>query len=904
MALRLALLQITLISSILFSQIKFEPIFEKKYSELPFNVRIENSGIYSISSYDVSDKEIAFKSYDNNLLYKFNRENSSLETSLSNYRYDAVIKSELYLAKGLNKSVEQPHNFKKVFSQNDFQLLADDNGIITSADGVVASVNVTPEKLEIYTQYLTNNYLTVTYPKTLAYASIIGIDRNNNHFIIVEEFESHIPLKVLRRILAINSAGNILSQLEIPNVKYLTLLKEFDIDTNGNLYHLYSTDEGITLFKISGLTVKSDNLLKYPNKLNKNIHFNNYVKTDEYLGDQPSGTELASSRLAAVKLGEIYVLHKYKTTSANLAPVNTTDPNGDIVRTPAWLIEGLNAKVPYKWGGFQTIAQFDAGLVAGKYAGDIHTSGVSTHAVGVDCSGFVSRCWQLTYHSATSMMPDITTQYSDWNLLKPGDAIHKVGHVRLFLERNPNGSFRIVEASARDWGVAYWSYTASDLATYTPRYYNNMESDFSLNRPTLQRAEIVTGNEIKLHWTLDTTNVTAIKIYSSKNGKDWTFLKTESPSANSTNIIQSNEHYSYRISTIISNSSQSEGNWSNVLSVKNNGSTEKILIVDGFERDNGSGSWQGPGHTFVSKYAEPLNLLNKNIESLKNNVLINSQISLSNYKSIYWILGDESTEHETFSNSEQTLVQEFLRNGGNLFVSGSEIGWDLSYRGTASDKSFYNDYLKAVYVADGSGGLNAEGISGSIFDGLSVRYGQTYEEDYPDVINVSGGSSLVFKYSNDKGAGIAYKGSFGNSSNQGAIIHFGFPVETIANDTLFNLLITKADNYFDGITGIESENLIPNEFTLYQNYPNPFNPTTTIEYFIPSIVKVDKSGKYTVVLRVFDVLGKEVFSLVNGEKSSGRQSIVFDAKNLSSGIYYYKLEVGNYHSTKKMIILK
>ncbi|MBX2975868.1 MAG: C40 family peptidase, partial [Ignavibacteriaceae bacterium] len=508
MALRLTLVQITFLSSILFSQINFETIFEKNYSELPFKVRIENCGIYSISSYDVSDNQIAFKSYDNNLLYKFNRENGSLETSISNYLYDAVIKSEVSLAKGLNRSLDQPQNLKKVFSQNDFKLFADDNGIITSVDGVIASVNVNPEKLEIYSQYLKNKSLVVSFPKTLAYASIIGIDRDNNHFLIVEEFESHIPLKVFRRILVINSLGNIISQLEIPNVKYLTLLKEFDIDTDGNLYHLYSTDEGITLFKISGLTVKSNNFHKYPNNFIKNIHFNNYVKTEEYSGDQPSWSELASSRLAAVKLGEIYVLHKYKTTSANLAPVNTTDPNGDIVRTPAWLIEGLNAKVPYKWGGFQTIAQFDAGLVAGKYAGDIHTSGVSAHAVGVDCSGFVSRCWQLTYHSATSMMPDITTQYSDWNLLKPGDAIHKVGHVRLFLERNQNGSFRIVEASARDWGVAYWSYTASDLATYTPRYYNNMESDFSLNRPTLQRAEIVNGNEIKLHWTLDTASVT------------------------------------------------------------------------------------------------------------------------------------------------------------------------------------------------------------------------------------------------------------------------------------------------------------------------------------------------------------------------------------------------------------
>ena len=137
------------------------------------------------------------------------------------------------------------------------------------------------------------------------------------------------------------------------------------------------------------------------------------------------------------------------------------------------------------WGGFSSLAQFDNGLAMGRYAGDINTDGVSAYSVGVDCSGFVSRCWQMSYHSSTSDMPNITTQYASWNDLKPGDAIHRVGHVRLFVEKMQNGSLRVVESAGRDWDVSYWTYTLSDLTTYTPRYYNNMVNDYSAQQPEL-----------------------------------------------------------------------------------------------------------------------------------------------------------------------------------------------------------------------------------------------------------------------------------------------------------------------------------------------------------------------------------------------------------------------------------
>lgn len=96
----------------------------------------------------------------------------------------------------------------------------------------------------------------------------------------------------------------------------------------------------------------------------------------------------------------------------------------------------------------------------------------------------------------------------------------------------------------------------------------------------------------------------------------------------------------------------------------------------------------------------------------------------------------------------------------------------------------------------------------------------------------------------------------------------------------------------------EVSDYIPSGYSLEQNYPNPFNPTTIITYTIP-----DASGAF-VSLKIYDILGNEIADLINEQKPEGRYQINFDAKNLSSGIYYYQLIAGNFVQTKKLLLLR
>jgi hypothetical protein len=98
------------------------------------------------------------------------------------------------------------------------------------------------------------------------------------------------------------------------------------------------------------------------------------------------------------------------------------------------------------------------------------------------------------------------------------------------------------------------------------------------------------------------------------------------------------------------------------------------------------------------------------------------------------------------------------------------------------------------------------------------------------------------------------------------------------------------------ITDVESTTELPSRFALFQNYPNPFNPVTIIQF---SIV-----NSQLTILKVYDVLGREVATLVNEVKQPGTYTVQWDASGVASGVYFYRLEAGSFTSVKKLLLLR
>jgi len=98
------------------------------------------------------------------------------------------------------------------------------------------------------------------------------------------------------------------------------------------------------------------------------------------------------------------------------------------------------------------------------------------------------------------------------------------------------------------------------------------------------------------------------------------------------------------------------------------------------------------------------------------------------------------------------------------------------------------------------------------------------------------------------------------------------------------------------VSAVDMLRPLPNTFALHQNYPNPFNAMTRIAFYLPKAQPV--------TLKVYDLLGREVATLVEGIRAAGRHSVLFDGSRLASGIYFYRLEVGGFAEVKKMVLLK
>ena len=103
-------------------------------------------------------------------------------------------------------------------------------------------------------------------------------------------------------------------------------------------------------------------------------------------------------------------------------------------------------------------------------------------------------------------------------------------------------------------------------------------------------------------------------------------------------------------------------------------------------------------------------------------------------------------------------------------------------------------------------------------------------------------------------------------------------------------------NLYTNVGWEKSQDVSPKEFQLFQNYPNPFNPSTAILYQLPE--------RSFVTLKVYDIIGNEITTLVRGEKPAGEYEIEFNAVALPSGVYFYKLQSGNFVETKKMVVIK
>ncbi len=306
-----------------------------------------------------------------------------------------------------------------------------------------------------------------------------------------------------------------------------------------------------------------------------------------------------------------------------------------------------------------------------------------------------------------------------------------------------------------------------------------------------------------------------------------------------------------------------------------------ILVVDASEEGYGEVVSNSMQNVYPGTYG-----------LVSRTALHQSGVNLSNFYVISWSAG---INVPAFYQEEVDALQDYMDNGGRLFINGQDIGADI-FEPTGQSQfaqGFYNDYLHADYVANSSNTFLVNGYDGDpITDGVSFILNSIYERFPESISPYDASATAIFKYLNGP-----LMGGVRAATTTHRVVYFGVGLEQIEQSEIRDTLVARTIRWLtEGINYAGDDELYVNSFSLEQNYPNPFNPSTMITYSLAEEVKVN--------LKIYDVMGREVAQLINETQNTGEHHYNFDASALSSGIYFYKLSAGDFVSVKKMTLLK
>jgi len=348
-----------------------------------------------------------------------------------------------------------------------------------------------------------------------------------------------------------------------------------------------------------------------------------------------------------------------------------------------------------------------------------------------------------------------------------------------------------------------------------------------------------------------------------------------------------------------------DSNFSEVLGVTVSAQHESsVLIVQGFERTAGTVN----NFDYIIEHGSAVHGSGRLFDAASNDAVESNAVDLSDYDIVDWISGEEASSTVSFSPTEQTRIKDYLEQGGRIFISGSEIGYDLEASGSTADISFYHNYFKAEYISDDAQSYAVSGMASGIFSGLSeVTFDNgshgTYDVDYPDGIKPFGGSLNNLRYdgadyTSQGGAGIQYLGDYGESTALGGIVYLSVGFEAIYPESARNTIMSAVLAYLETSVDVEIPVQQPTEFQVSEAYPNPFNGSFAVD------IQVQESTDLTISL--FNLKGQLVQQFERGVNPGNNHITVAGLNNsiVASGVYILRIENKSQFFTQNITYLK
>jgi len=351
-------------------------------------------------------------------------------------------------------------------------------------------------------------------------------------------------------------------------------------------------------------------------------------------------------------------------------------------------------------------------------------------------------------------------------------------------------------------------------------------------------------------------NVTKYGIYQSTDHINYQRILESTESSITIDNLTNNTVYYYKVEAINDDGVSEK---SSPLAAMPSEKPSQFLIIDGIERETFEG---------IKQYEYPMIQLNKTFSSATNDAIIDGLTNLNTYKIVIWMLLDESTADDTFNKAEQSKVKDYIDNNGVFIVSGNEIGWDLVEKGDATDKSFYENYLKAKYIADNPSPNNFKVIdNNNVYYNLDTS-GSILNNNYPDLIQTNNSSTNSFTYSGVSSsvgiAGISFQ------KNDGGVEYLAFAIEGVTNANQRRDLLDYIFSKYSNLLAVD-DSFIKQNIRLY---PNPTSNKIIISN--PKHLEFEK-------IEIYNIYGQKL-------KGNLSQNNSIDLQHFSKGIYMIIIE--------------
>ncbi len=356
-------------------------------------------------------------------------------------------------------------------------------------------------------------------------------------------------------------------------------------------------------------------------------------------------------------------------------------------------------------------------------------------------------------------------------------------------------------------------------------------------------------------------------------------------------------HYNINIATTDSlNNSKVYENFAG-FTTKGFTQTADILVVDddGYNHPN----WSPSHKPYESYYTDALDANDFSYDVWHNyfyGIPSDSILKLYSQGAVIWLTGDKKGLAQEEGNNVTAYLQE---SGGNIFLCGQEVS-----------RYDYTSFFRRVLGVEITGDANFSDLGISGVESDTITNGMSFDlsggtgagnQLYPDVLEprIRWAEPILTydSYSGSETGSAAIK--IHHPYFEYKAVYLGFGFEAIDSDSMRNVFMEMALNWFGISSGIDGEDevqSIPKTYSLGQNYPNPFNAVTKISYTLPRDSQVK--------LEIYNILGQRVTTLVEGKQKSGYKTTVWDANLFASGIYFYRLRAGDFMETRRMILLK